>query len=345
MRFANGTGSITKLKGNRRKPYIVRSPEICVIEDGKPKRKRQIIGYASSQKEAILMLSEYTKNPYDLNKYTVEEIWKKAFPRMDIKDKRRNTLTSVYNIYLSPISDMQIRDVRTEHLQQIIDDCTKRSATKNNIRTVMRTIFDYAMANDIVTKDYSQYIKYGVDDVILDRELFTKDQIEKLWADTNNWRYAFMLILLYTGCRFSEIADNKIDSLDLENKTLYIPEYAAKNKQSVRTIPLHEKIILLITLYKGSKYVFEREGHKVSYQNMYNRDLPKINDYLGSSHTFHDTRHTFTTVLKEKEVDLYYIDELVGHKHNNITEDVYTHARIEKMREALSKLDYDFEYK
>lgn len=340
MKLANGNGSITKLTGKRRKPYLVRSPEIVVIEDGKPKRKRQIIGYAATQKDALLMLSEYVNNPYDLTKYTINDVWKKALPRMDVKEKRRKDLTAIYDNYLSPISEMQIREVRAEHLQQIIDDCQKRSATKNNIRTVMRTIYEYAMSNDIVNKDYSQFIKYTQDDVLLERELFTSEQIQKLWDNVDNWRYAYVLILLYTGCRFSEIADNKIESLDLENKTLHIPEYAAKNKPSVRTIPLHEKIIPVITQYKGEKYVFERKGYKVSYMNMYNRDLPKINEFLGSSHTFHDTRHTFTTILKEKEVDLYYIDELVGHKHNNITEDVYTHARIEKMREALSKLEY-----
>lgn len=340
MKFANGTGSITKLSGKRRKPFIVRSPEVLILEDGKPKRKRQIIGYAATHKEALLLLSEYTNNPYDLTRYTVNDVWKKASPRLDITDKRRRDLTAIYDNYLSSISEMQIREVRAEHLQQIIDNCTKRSATKNNIRTVMRAIYDYAMSNDIVVKDYSQYIKYSQDDVILERELFTSEQVKILWDNVDDWRNAYVLILLYTGCRFSEIADNKIENLDLQNKTLYIPEYAAKNKQSIRTIPLHEKIIPLLTQYKGQEYVFERKGYKVSYMNMYNRDLPKINALLGSSHTFHDTRHTFTTVLKEKEVDLYYIDELVGHKHGNITEDVYTHARIEKMREALRKLDY-----
>ena len=158
MKFANGTGSITKLSGKRRKPFIVRSPEVLILEDGKPKRKRQIIGYAATHKEALLLLSEYTNNPYDLTRYTVDDVWKKAFPRMDITEKRRNTLESAYNTYLEPIAQRQIRDIKTEDLQQIIDNCTKRSATKNNIRTIMKTIYKYAMSNDIVNKDYTQYI-------------------------------------------------------------------------------------------------------------------------------------------------------------------------------------------
>lgn len=341
MKFANGTGSITKLSGKRRKPFLVRSPETVIIEDGKPKRKRQVIGYAATHKEAVVMLSEYVQNPYDLHRYTVKEVWEKKKPRMDVTEKRRGELQSIFERYLEPIADMQMRDVRTEQLQQIIDSCTKRSGTKNNIRTVMRAIYEYALANDIVHKNYADFIEYTMDDVMMERELFPKEQIDKLWERKDEWLYAFMLILLYTGCRFQEIADNKIESLDLENKTLYIPEYAAKNKPSIRTIPLHEKIIPLIEQFKGKVYLFERDGYKLSYQNMYNRHLPKVNDYLGSSHTFHDTRHTFTTELKEKKVDLFYIDELVGHKHKNITEDVYAHASMKSLREALSHLKYD----
>lgn len=341
MKFANGTGSITKLTGKRRKPFIVRSPEIVVVEDGKPKRKRQIIGYAATHKEALVMLSEYVQNPYDLQRYTVTEVWEKAYPRLELSPKRERDLKSIFRKYLEPIAKMQMRDVRTEDLQLIIDTCDKRSNTKNNIRTVMRIIYEYALSNDIVNKDYSQFIKYTQDDVEKERELFTQEQIKKLWQKTDTWQYAFILILLYTGCRFEEIADNQIDSLNLEEKTIHIPEYATKNKPSIRTIPIHDKILPIIEKYKGDKYLFEHNGYKASYQNMYSRDLPKINADLGSNHTFHDTRHTFTTILKEKDVNLYYIEELTGHKHKNITEDVYTHARIEKMREALSQLDYD----
>lgn len=343
MKLANGTGSITKLKGKRRKPYLVRSPEICVQEGDKPVRKRQVIGYATTQKEALEMLSEYIKSPYDLQRYTVSDIWEKVLPRMDVAEKRRRDLKSIFDIYLEPIAKTQIRDIRTEDLQTIIENCTRRSGTKKNIKTVMKNIFEYAMSNDIITKDYSQFIKYGKDEMQKERELFTSEQIKKLWENKDDWRYAYLLILLYTGCRFVEISDNKIDNLDLENKTLFIPDYVAKNDPSVRKIPIHDDIIPIFEQYMGKTYIFERDGYKVSYHNMYSRDLPKINKFLGSNHTFHDTRHTFSTVLKEKGVDLFYVDELVGHKHNNITEDVYTHARIEKLREALMCLDYDIE--
>ena len=59
-RFKNGLGSITKLKGNRSKPYLVRSGATYSIgEHGKQKETRSIIGYATSEEEAYRILRNY----------------------------------------------------------------------------------------------------------------------------------------------------------------------------------------------------------------------------------------------------------------------------------------------
>lgn len=205
----------------------------------------------------------------------------------------------------------------------------------------MNQLYKRAMANDYVSKNYAQYVSYEKDGTQMQRDVFTSEEISKLWKRAGRYEYDFMLVLLYTGCRFSEIADNTPDNIDFENLTLTIPEEIAKNKQSARTIPIHNKIVPLLKAHIGTKYAFEHDGYKVEYKNLHGRHLGEINEYIGSSHRFHDTRHTFTTVLKENGVDLFYIDELIGHKHNNITEDTYSHARMDKLREALNKLDYD----
>ncbi|MBQ0089983.1 MAG: tyrosine-type recombinase/integrase [Prevotellaceae bacterium] len=342
MKQANGNGSITKLKGKRRNPFWVRSPEVKYVENGKVKRKRTTIGYYKTQKDALAALSEYQQTPYDLEKYTVKDVWDAA-KKNNIKwdEERIAALDGTFRIYLSPIQDMLLRNVRTEHLQKIIDDCTKRSGTKNSIKLIMRSIYKYALSKDIVLKDYSQFIQYTQDDVQKERIIFPASEIKLLWDRVNEWPYAFMLILLYTGCRFEEIADNKIDGLNLENNSIYVAEYCAKTPSSIRTVPIHDDILPVIKQYMGKKYLFEKpSGAKVSYQNMYYRDLPKINAYLNNDHTFHDTRHTYITRMKELKVDRFYVDELTGHVHKNISDDVYTHVGLEYLRVEMNKLDY-----
>lgn len=78
MRLPNGYGSITKLSGKRRKPYMVRITRDAIYDQtiGDYRLERIVLGYYSNRKEAIDALAEYNKNPYDLSlgKITFGEI-------------------------------------------------------------------------------------------------------------------------------------------------------------------------------------------------------------------------------------------------------------------------------
>ena len=46
-------------------------------------------------------------------------------------------------------------------------------------------------------------------------------------------------------------------------------------------------------------------------------------------------RHTFATSLLEADVDIRYIQEMLGHSSINITE-IYTHVAVSKQRDILA---------
>ncbi|MFQ8581440.1 MAG: hypothetical protein ACLSA6_02330 [Holdemania massiliensis] len=62
-RRPNGTGSVIKLSGNRRKPYEVRGSVKGYTDKGYPIFDR--IGYAETYDQGLEMLIEYNKSPYD----------------------------------------------------------------------------------------------------------------------------------------------------------------------------------------------------------------------------------------------------------------------------------------
>ena len=68
MRNPNGYGSITKLSGNRRKPWMVRAAaEMIYNKDTKKTTcKRNTIGCYATRKEALQALAEYNSDPYNL---------------------------------------------------------------------------------------------------------------------------------------------------------------------------------------------------------------------------------------------------------------------------------------
>lgn len=340
MKFANGYGSITKLSGNRRKPYWVRSAAEKYVVDGKVKTKRTTIGYYATQKEAIKVLADYNENPYAIESTTFDKIWEISKKSKKVSAKRMQMLEGVFKNHLSSLADKLIKDVRTPDLQIIFDMCEKGSSTKDNMLAVLNNIYKYAVANDYIMKNYAEFVVYENDRTRIERVLFEDIEIEKLWKKQGIWHYDFMLMLLYTGCRFSEIANTKASNVDLENGILHITDDNAKNEVSLRSVPIHKKVLPLFKAHIGSDWAFENEQGKILYSNFYYTQLKEINEYLGVEHLFHDTRHTFTTRMRKLEVPLFYVNELIGHTNKNITDDTYNHPSIDDLREQMNKLYY-----
>lgn len=348
MRNANGTGSITKLSGNRRKPYAVivtTGFEYDEVKDSY-KQKRKYLGYYSSQQEARKALADYLDNPYDVSKHdvTVDCIWNTIKPRLEtqISASRMDCYNSAYK-YLEPLKNAKLRDIRTQQLQTIIDGCDKKSTTKQNIKTVMSKIYEYAMMNDYVSKDYSKYVNFTKDETSIKRKLYTEEEIAYLWNNVARWECAMTLILLYSGMRINEFISNKAENVDLVNKTITIPKDIAKNVTSARVIPIHDKILPLLEAFKniGSEWIAVKPGgNRIIYKNYMSRERKSLDQELGTTHTPHDTRHTFTTQARQCGLDNLIIQRLVGHAPETITESVYTHITIEELRYQLNFVDY-----
>lgn len=81
MRFPNGYGSVVKLSGKRRNPYVVRKTAGWRYDKEKDKQVQEyiIIGYAPTKADGLQMLAEYNKNPFDVSssKITFQEIFEK----------------------------------------------------------------------------------------------------------------------------------------------------------------------------------------------------------------------------------------------------------------------------
>lgn len=68
MKLPNGYGSIYKLSGKRRKPWIVRKTVGWKIDPVTHKSKQQYItiGNYTTRADAMAALTNYNENPYDI---------------------------------------------------------------------------------------------------------------------------------------------------------------------------------------------------------------------------------------------------------------------------------------
>lgn len=82
-------------------------------------------------------------------------------------------------------------------------------------------IIGYALKYDICNKDYSTYVdvaKYkDRNPNKLDRNKFSKEEVERVWTMQEDPYYQIVLMLLYNGCRISEFLDLKKENVHLED--------------------------------------------------------------------------------------------------------------------------------
>lgn len=332
MKRANGTGTIYKIKRPLRKPYQIK----ISLPDG----RRKVLGYAPTLKEAEKMLSEYISKPYDIEyrDISMREIWEKIAPNFDVSKSRFDCYQSAFG-YLEKIADVPLRQIHVAELQEMVDACPHSSATKNNIKTVMHRIYEYALMNDIVSKDCSRFVKIRQDAPQKEKNCFTKEEIEKAWKRADEWQYAMLIILLYTGMRIGELLDLKKE--DVYDGFIHVTH--GKNRNAIREIPIHERIESILSAFMeldGEFIICKPNGTRIEYKNFMGREWKEMCAYLEAEHTPHEARHTFITRMHELGCDVVTLQSIVGHQPDNITHQVYTHISAQMKTDAIKMLKY-----
>lgn len=118
MRLPNGYGSVYKLSGKRRNPFIVR---VTVGWTDEGKQLLKTIGYYASRPLAMQALAEYNQSPYDISasKSTFKDIYEQWSARKFEQISRSNALgyKTAFDSCIT-IHDKKFIDLRKSHLQR-----------------------------------------------------------------------------------------------------------------------------------------------------------------------------------------------------------------------------------
>ena len=236
--------------------------------------------------------------------------------------------------HISNISDMPISDIHFQHLQNVINSMHVKGPSYSSckkVRTLLNQLFNYATIKDYPITNYAQHLNLGPNIPTIKRRLFTRQQINKLWAIDTSYSH-MLLILLYTGLRIGELLN--LRRQDIYRRSSYLIVRHAKTKAGEgRIIPLHHRIIPLIeTAYNDTDdYLFT-----INYTS-FRKHFQDIMKQLNCKHTIHDTRHTFASLL-DAVAPPNALRSLLGHKQGDITTRVYTHKTIRELRKAIELL-------
>ena len=342
MKNANGTGSIIKLGGNRRRPYALKITTGYTI-DGKQSRK--IIGYYATKKDALNGLLEYNQNKNifisDMTFKNTYDMWSKNHFE-NVSKQTIKTIKNIYNSYVFKFNNYKIKDIKLIELQSFINvlkDSGLSTGTLKQVKSVLNMVFNYALKNEYINKNMIEFLDIGKHKKVLERKIFTNEEIKILWDNEGKRDIDIILILIYTGLRVNELLTLENTKINIECR--YIRAGSKTEAGKDRLIPISYKILPLITRYLklNNKYLFQTKTGNFLMYNNYRQNFKKIIKKIGlQEHTIHDTRHTFATLLSNVDANKTSIKNIIGHSDYGITEKIYTHKDIEELKKAIDLL-------
>ena len=351
MRLPNGYGGVSKLSGRRRNPWRVRKTERWELDPdtGKVRQRFTTVGYYPTKAEALKALADYNKDPFDLkfSSKTLGEVYDEWSERkyQEISQQNIKGYKAAWKL-CDRIRNMRMVDIRLDHLQEVVDTSGKNSPTLKKLKILLKGLFDYAVIHDVITKDrntvsYLDITKAGNPDA-RSRSPFTRQQIARLWdVYESNEYYTVILMLIYSGLRIGELLDLEKKDVHLDERWFFVKE--SKTDAGVRSVPIAKKTLPFFQYWmekNNCPYLLSTpDGKHLAYHN-YTASywMPLLSQIGMDSHRPHDTRHTCISLLTAAKVDERFIQKIVGHKGQNVTQQVYTHLEIGELLAEIDKI-------
>lgn len=343
-RRPNGAGTVYKLSGNRRKPYIA---QITLGWTDEGIRIPQTIGYFETEQDAEDALVLHRLNPVSpKSNMTWEEVYNEwsAIKYTKISPKTKESYGGAWN-YLCALGKFKFKNVRTSHLQKIVDACAKKGLSRSSlskIKTLSTLLFNYAIPEDISSneKNYGSFIELPTDEK-KEKEVFSQEHINKLFDNANKVEWAdTILMMIYTGFRIAEFVSIVNENVYLDKKLIIGGSKSEAGKN--RIVPINSKIYSFVEKWynkNGETLICRNDGRKMSgnyfrkyiyYPTLEKLKLPKL--------VPHTTRHTFCTRLNDAGVNPKTIIKMVGHTDVNFMLNTYTHKNIDELQKAIEML-------
>lgn len=349
-RRANSQGSVYKVSGNRRKPYLAVLP--CKY-DREGKAKRTSLGYYETKTEALNALNEAVANNMtdriNMSLENVFENWKSTHYR-DLSKQAVDAYNAAWK-YINTYSSKKFKDLRASDIQVCIDDAVKlgkSKATCDKIRSLYSQLCKYAMSQDIVTQNYAQFLKMPKSSK-KEKDIFTEAEIKSLLSHDSEETAMIILILLFSGMRIGELFDIKKEMVYLNDTPPRIIGGKKTEAGTNRIIPIHSSILKYVQYFysKTGKYLISNAiGNRMSEKNFRERNYYPYLKKLGiPKKTPHSTRHTFATMLQACGAKPEDLIKVIGHADYETTTENYIHQDISKLADMVELLKIDKDIK
>lgn len=342
LKRENGTGSIYKRKDNKTSPYVAVAP---TRYNAYGKAIREVIGNYRTEREARDALEDFRRAPTTRINITLEQLYDEWFP-IGCRGKSEQ-LKAGYRAawsHLTPLWNHKFREIRTSHMQMIIDDLsdTLSHSSLSKIKILLGLLYKYAMQNDVVHKNYALFIVLPKQQTVV-KDCFTDLELKKIEKAVGAVPFAdCILFLCYTGLRITEFLSLTPSSVRFDGEAAYLTGGIKTEAGKNRIVPVHPKILPILREWmekKGQTVFCRPDGNPYSANYFRNNCFkPALSEIGVRILTPHAARRTFATRMSAAGVKMEDMIALMGHSDFSVDINHYIKQSGTTLLNAVKKL-------
>ena len=265
------------------------------------------------------------------------------------KDKGRNNMGYAKSHILPYFGQRKLDEITSKDVRSFLDSLAHISTTANRCFALLSMAFkkaedwEYLPPRSNPCTGVNKYKENKKQRFLSDAEL---KRLENSLIEQQKLQPASyctvnaIFMILYTGCRVSEILNLKWENVHLSDSYIHLPD--TKTGEGAR--PLNQKAIDLLssmTPKEGNPYVF--------YGKVPGQPIVEIKRAWGTilkradikDFRIHDLRHSFASFALKKGVPLVHVSKLLGHR-NIATTMRYAHLELEQLKESTNIVNQVF---
>lgn len=316
-------------------------------DDGVARPQEKTKGGFKTKAEAVAYLPELRKTTAQKNE---EATFQQIYDRW-LEGHENRISESTYKGYeaafkhFKPLWGMRMSKVTTDDMQKCLDDQGGRR-TREIMKALAGLLYKYALARQIVTHNYAQYLYVG-NEKKGTHPAFSMAQLDKIRgaAEGGDIRAIYTLCLIYTGFRPGEMLALKREDYHLDTENEWFIGGGKTEAGTDRIVPISPKIRPYVheLVMRSKLYVFGKPRNGSKMDDKYYRDTmfyPLLADLeiqpLPTTENPavlvpYSCRHTFANLLKNAEGANKDKAALIGHTDYAFTERRYQSAEMENL--------------
>ena len=318
----------------RAKQYKLGAADVLTLEQAR-RMGRHIIAHALVGSDPQSRRQELREIP-TLNVFVRD----RYLPFISTYKRSWRTDETVLRVHALPtLGSLPLDEITTAHLSEIVNKLREKSyaaGTINRVLVILRYLFNLARKWKVVADldNPASGLSAGPD--VQRTRFLNADEIKSVMGslaiDENRVASQAIVLLLLTGARRNEVTQARWEYVDFERRTLLVPR---SKSGKPRFVSLNGAAIVLLKSVPRSDnaYIFPSP---VNGRPMPHLFFPwaRIRRRAGLVDVrLHDLRHSFASILVNKGVSLYVVQNLLGHANARTTQR-YAHLAHQTLLDA-----------